>query len=157
MPSHSVKSSSAGFTLIELMIVVAIIGLLAAIALPSYQSYVKRARLTETVVQLGKWARDFNMWQQINGSYPNDSHIILPPDAPGLGINNTVWLATTALGGNWNWEGPDNYPYAGIAILGATAPVEDIQQFDSILDNGDLASGNFRLTSNGRYTYILDE
>ncbi len=64
------KSLQKGFTLIELMIVVAIIGILAAVALPAYQDYTIRAKMSEVLLAASACRTSITEIYQSGGSAP---------------------------------------------------------------------------------------
>jgi prepilin-type N-terminal cleavage/methylation domain-containing protein len=81
------KKVQQGFTLIELMIVVAIIGILAAVAIPSYQDYTKRAHVSEGFGLAGAAKTSVSEYYASEGTWPTD--------------NSTAGLATaTSINGN---------------------------------------------------------
>mgnify|MGYP001458596057 FL=1 len=59
----------SGFTLIELMIVIAVIGIIAAIALPNYNEYVVRSKITEGLAGLSQMTTKLEQYFQDNRSY----------------------------------------------------------------------------------------
>jgi type IV pilus assembly protein PilA len=65
--------SQRGFTLIELMIVIAIIGVLAAIAVPAYQNYTIRAQVSEGLTLADGWKTGIAEYYAANGTWPSQT------------------------------------------------------------------------------------
>ena len=80
-----------GFTLIELMIVVAIIGILAAIALPAYQNYTARAQVSEALLAVSSMRTDVTEFVQSTGTLPTPANI--PPGVPTALVQSITYDA----------------------------------------------------------------
>ena len=87
------KQVQKGFTLIELMIVVAIIGILAAVAIPAYQDYITKAKLAKVVSAVDSVKTAYASYAQENGGFP----AAIGTNWSSLGIANTGPSTTTEI------------------------------------------------------------
>jgi type IV pilus assembly protein PilA len=72
------RTKEQGFTLIEVMIVVAIVGVLAATAIPLFAAHLKKAKVTDAHLHLNVIAKSAKTYYQTNAKYPIGSAAVLP-------------------------------------------------------------------------------
>lgn len=114
----SCSRRSSGFTLVEIMIVVAIIGLLAAIAIPSFMKARIQSQNTAFVNDLRIINDAINMCIFDTKKYPGDvNEKVIPPElAPYL--KDMDWSKPTPIGGYWDYD----YAWGMTCGIGVKAP-----------------------------------
>jgi type IV pilus assembly protein PilE len=91
------RAGAAGFTLIELMIVVVIMAILAAIVVPTYTSFVQRSKIIEGTARLGDFRTQMERYFMDNRTYLNGAACGIP-DPPVAGSDN-FQITCVAAGG----------------------------------------------------------
>jgi type IV pilus assembly protein PilA len=122
------KQIQKGFTLIELMIVVAIIGILAAVALPAYQDYTVRAKISEVILAMSACRTSITEVYQTGGTPPTANSWgcesgVASKYVNGLGTdgNGKVTATVTGINGDVNGTFVTLVPLAGPNQAAVTA------------------------------------
>ena len=99
------RHDTAGFTLIELMVVVAIIAIIAAIALPAYRDHIRHAKMRTAQADLQAWSAIVESYRQRTLAFPGTETIAKTGFAPAsktsdftFGYGTGSWYTLTATG-----------------------------------------------------------
>lgn len=135
-----VKKNKKGFTLTELMIVVVIVGILAAVAFPAYINFIRRARIAEAKANLGsiKIAQE-----SYRAEWDIYKECAAAPAAYTPSSNPGTWIPTTGFSDiNFVPSGPVYFQYTVTAIGGTSFTATAVCNLD-----GDATTKTYTITS----------
>ncbi len=152
--------SAHAFTLLEVMIVIVIIGVLAAITIPSFGGLVNEANKAAFVSDGKSITSAASLYRSREGVFPADASSGDIPVGFESYIDQNMWVNGTPVGGVWDFE-RDSYGYTsafGVHFNGTGDTRDDafMLEVDAIFDGGDLTTGGFReIEDDLRYYFVV--
>lgn len=152
------KSTRSAFTLVELMLIVAILADLAIIALPAFIRSRNSAQNTKYVSDLRTAAGSFEMYAAENNKYPPSTPAGQIPAGMSVYMRGFPWTSNNSMGGQWVWA--LNYQSTTAAVVSVfPRDMDEVRMgdIDARFDNGILATGAFREVDATHFMYIVEQ
>jgi prepilin-type N-terminal cleavage/methylation domain-containing protein len=125
--SSNFKKSSKGFTIVELLIVIVVIAILAALVLNSFRGVQERARDTKRRTDVNAQASQLEVYYTDNGGYPVFTG----------GIDTDSWITTNLKGADLNaWRAPNQ---TANSMVNSATPTKDQYGYRPLQDDGTTA------------------
>lgn len=145
-----------GFTLVELVVVVLVLGIIGSVAAPKMASWTDDARIETTVVSIQAAQRAAQYFHARNGYWPEDVNHgrMLPELEPYLRSN--IFENPPPIGGSYDWNNGHGAA-AAMSVRDASFDSNVWLAIDQKYDDGDLSTGSIRKHGNRHLNFILEE
>jgi type II secretory pathway pseudopilin PulG len=138
------------------MIVVAIIGLLAVIAIPNFVKARANTQNNCFAADVKTASGAFMAYAIDQHNYPADAQPSMIPGGMAGYLSRMPWTEENSLGGKWDWDYRQFGCTAGVSVYQPTADINQLQQVDQLIDDGNLGTGNFRSRAAG-YIWVIEK
>jgi prepilin-type N-terminal cleavage/methylation domain-containing protein len=152
------------FTLVEISVVVTLLGLLVAMALPAYRHVTIRSKAAAVVNDVRVFATAFQTYSTQHGGWPAaGTPGVIPPEIADA--MSSGFTKPTPIGGHYEWDYDSTangfHVTAAITIVSTSdAPLTDdielLEMVDQTYDDGNTATGNVQLGSTNNLVFILE-
>ncbi len=155
------RSARRGFTLVEILIVVVILGILASMVVPQFASAADEARRGAFCEAMRRMTQAVEVYYVRTGDFPADGASGVVPSGMGAYFRAADYQAPTPIGGVWDTERNELgiTSAVGVHFIRYTPFRNDsyMNQIDAVIDDGDVTTGVFRRIGARRYYAVMAE